>query len=487
MPVPSIFISYRRDDSAGHAGRLFDHLVERFGTEHVFMDVAGIAPGRDFVEAIETAVGGCDVLLAVIGKQWFTLTDAEGRRRIDDPSDFVRLEIATALRRNVRVIPVLVQSAVLQSAQPLPADLQALTRRQAVELSDNRWDSDAARVIAAIEKIVGLDSSAVTPNAIPKPLPAVQKSKLLYVLAGLLLFAGAISLGINKWRADQISLTAPQPADVAVTVAASSSPVKPANAPAAPTPRLALPIDAEITLVDNQYKILSAEVESGDDGKRLVHFLVRCTSHHYGGANFGSDSFRLLIDGVPREPLNSFNLLVAQDSAQEGEISFAVAKNTTRAELEIGNGTESTKIPVDFSLAKPAGPAPPPAPRHSGPFPLDLPAGMDIKQEAQIVRILAARVERYNMEKLALTFSVRLTNNDRYDVGLWSDSYRLLVDGVPRAPVNFLNELVDSRSAKEGEVKFVFPDTTQSLVLQIGAVNRTGGKKSPAKLPISWP
>ena len=77
MPVPSIFISYRRDDSAGHAGRLFDHLVERFGTEHVFMDVAGIAPGRDFIEAIETAVGGCDVLLAVIGKQWFTLAGAE--------------------------------------------------------------------------------------------------------------------------------------------------------------------------------------------------------------------------------------------------------------------------------------------------------------------------------------------------------------------------------------------------------------------------
>ena len=109
----AIFISYRRDDAEGHAGRLFEDLVLRFGAASVFMDVAGIEPGRDFRKVIEQQVASCGVLLAVIGKSWLTssASDAQGRRRLDDPHDFVRLETATALRRDIPVIPVLVHGA----------------------------------------------------------------------------------------------------------------------------------------------------------------------------------------------------------------------------------------------------------------------------------------------------------------------------------------------------------------------------------------
>jgi hypothetical protein len=152
--LSGIFISYRREDSGGHAGRLFDRLRSHFGNDRVFMDVTRIEPGEDFVEAIDRAVGSCDVLLAVIGRQWLTCTDETGRRRLDNPNDLLRLETATALKRNVRVVPVLTQGAKTPSTEVLPEDLKRLTRRQAVELRDTRWDADIADLIKVLEKIL---------------------------------------------------------------------------------------------------------------------------------------------------------------------------------------------------------------------------------------------------------------------------------------------------------------------------------------------
>src|SRR5215213_4899040 len=106
-----IFLSYRRDESAYPAGWLYDRLANRYGGGQVFKDVDSIRLGDDFVEVITRAVGSCDVLLALIGDEWLTITDEHGRRRLDDPGDFVRLEIEAALARNVRVIPVLVDGA----------------------------------------------------------------------------------------------------------------------------------------------------------------------------------------------------------------------------------------------------------------------------------------------------------------------------------------------------------------------------------------
>lgn len=106
-------------------------LVGHFGPEQVFMDVEGIEPGLDFVEAIERAVGSCRVLIVIIGDEWTTVTDAAGRRRLDDPHDFIRLETDTALRRKIRVVPVLVGGAVMPRADELQAGLLSAARLNA--------------------------------------------------------------------------------------------------------------------------------------------------------------------------------------------------------------------------------------------------------------------------------------------------------------------------------------------------------------------
>ncbi|HET7897318.1 MAG TPA: toll/interleukin-1 receptor domain-containing protein [Flavisolibacter sp.] len=149
-----IFISYRRDDSLGSTGRIYDGLLDVFPREQIFIDVDTIPPGEDFIDAIEKAVSSCDVLLAIIGKDWLQIKDRFGRRMLDNTSDFVRTEIRAALQRNVRVIPVLVEEADIPNPEDLPDDLKPLTRRNAIELSHTRFHSDVDRLIKAIQKTI---------------------------------------------------------------------------------------------------------------------------------------------------------------------------------------------------------------------------------------------------------------------------------------------------------------------------------------------
>ena len=131
--MPGVFISYRREDSAAYAGRLFDILSAEFGADNTFMDVDDIKGGDDFTTVIERKLGMSDALVAVIGEHWLTVTEPNGGRRLDNPNDFVRIEIAKALERGIRVIPVLVGGATLPHPSDLPDNLKALCERQAVE------------------------------------------------------------------------------------------------------------------------------------------------------------------------------------------------------------------------------------------------------------------------------------------------------------------------------------------------------------------
>src|SRR4051794_11122419 len=115
--MPNIFISYRRGDAAGHAGRLFDSLSARYGRDRVFMDRDSITPGVDFVERIDEALASCEAAVIVIGEDWIRITGPDGRRRLDDPADYVRTEVVASLARShVRVVPVLVGGAPMPSA-----------------------------------------------------------------------------------------------------------------------------------------------------------------------------------------------------------------------------------------------------------------------------------------------------------------------------------------------------------------------------------
>ena len=148
-----VFISYRREDSAGFAGRIYDRLRANLGPDSVFIDVDNIPAGLDFVEVLSERVGRCDALIALIGKNWIASADRDNRRRLDDPNDFVRIEIEAALERNVPVIPVLVDGATMPRGNDLPDGLKKLARRQGIEISHNRFDSDAERLTEALARI----------------------------------------------------------------------------------------------------------------------------------------------------------------------------------------------------------------------------------------------------------------------------------------------------------------------------------------------
>jgi len=153
--MSGIFISYRRSDSAPHAGRLHDRLCDYFGPDKVFMDVDDIKPGADFVSLIGEKVASCDALIAIIGKGWLT-RDKKGASRLDDPTDFVRLEVEHALKRDILLIPALVEGAEMPRAEDLPGPLGELSQRQAVELSDKDFQYGVDKILAVLEKLPAL-------------------------------------------------------------------------------------------------------------------------------------------------------------------------------------------------------------------------------------------------------------------------------------------------------------------------------------------
>jgi tetratricopeptide (TPR) repeat protein len=146
-----IFISYRRDDSAGHAGRVHDRLEREFGRDLIFMDVDVIPLGADFVSELKQAVAKCDVLLAIIGPNWLTVRDEDGERRLDNPADFVRIEIAAALRRGIPVVPILLESTRIPRADELPDDLNALSSRNGLNVRHASFHSDMERLIRSLQ------------------------------------------------------------------------------------------------------------------------------------------------------------------------------------------------------------------------------------------------------------------------------------------------------------------------------------------------
>ena len=180
-----IFINYRRADSGGWARSLHDNLDERLGRGRAFRDVA-LEAGVDYHEHVESLLDRCDVLLAVIGKRWMTITDDDGNRRLDDPDDLVRREIARALQRpDVQVIPVLVDGAHMPSERELPPDLAPLSRRQAYELTDSRWEYDVESLSRRLSDLLDEKPRRRWWNARPAGITAI--AALLLVGAFLLL------------------------------------------------------------------------------------------------------------------------------------------------------------------------------------------------------------------------------------------------------------------------------------------------------------
>jgi len=204
----AIFISYRRDDTEGEAGRLFDDLTRTFGDKSVFMDVTDIKPGLDFRKVIDENVATCGVLLAMIGPAWATITNPSGERRLDDTNDFVRLEIASALARDIAVIPVLVHDAKMPHPDQLPENLKDLAFRNSVELTHIRWSSDVQLLNEALSQYVDASSKPsaepvhatvsvqLPPANPPAPQAAAAKPPRKPLFMGIAVAAALVMIGM---------------------------------------------------------------------------------------------------------------------------------------------------------------------------------------------------------------------------------------------------------------------------------------------------
>jgi hypothetical protein len=198
--VPRIFVCYRRTDAPAHAGRIYDRFVERFGTDNVYRDLDSTAPGADFAEVINETIARCDAVVAVIGRNWRSVTHQWRRRRLqDDSEDWVLREIAAALERNVRVVPVLVEGAKMPYADELPEYVQMFARRHAVELSETAWTPQLDRLmdsLAAAPAPIASQGEALTVLSAPAHRPRSRWVSLRRLLvAAAVIIVGGLAVG----------------------------------------------------------------------------------------------------------------------------------------------------------------------------------------------------------------------------------------------------------------------------------------------------
>jgi hypothetical protein len=206
-----IFINYRRDDSPGMAGRIYDRLAQHFPKRDLFMDVDAMEPGVDFVRQLEEQVTACDVLIAVIGPTWLDARDAKtGERRLDDVLDFVRVEIAAALHRDIRVIPALLQGVSMPQANELPEDLQTLIYRHAVSIRHESFGADTQKLIAACKS--ALDSERERRRAEKREQQKQPGKGISAAGIAAVAFVGAIMIGGVAYVYHATQLKDPVPA-----------------------------------------------------------------------------------------------------------------------------------------------------------------------------------------------------------------------------------------------------------------------------------
>jgi hypothetical protein len=202
--LPRVFISYRRQDSSASCGRIYDRLIAELGVTNVFRDIDSLAPGDVFAQKIRDCINQCDIFIVLIGKQWLSAVNEEGRRRLDDPADFVRMELLEAAIQGKPVFPTLVEGAQMPSPGGLPPELAFVSHRNAIEITDSHFASDMKRLIDA----VAIASNGIDKDGRRKSYPSSGEDKLRQLGAAairqlpLMLFAlGLLSTGGALWVA----------------------------------------------------------------------------------------------------------------------------------------------------------------------------------------------------------------------------------------------------------------------------------------------
>lgn len=253
--MAGVFISYRRSDSAGHTGRLASDLAEGLEEQQLFRDIEAIEAGEDFVDALNRAVSACSVMLVIIGPNWATAHTSDGKRRLKEPGDFVRMEIEAALAGTVRVIPVLVGDAQMPQADDLPESMHGLLRRNAFMISDRRWQYDVDQLLNTLEKIPGIARKRDMPYPAKAPAAAIPAAS--GGIAKWKLVAGGVAVVVVTIAV--LAMFAPEPApDTATAAPATNSAAALPASSATSAPDLAQ-FDGLWRTDDNQYFDIAVE------------------------------------------------------------------------------------------------------------------------------------------------------------------------------------------------------------------------------------
>ncbi|MEJ0006655.1 MAG: toll/interleukin-1 receptor domain-containing protein [Steroidobacteraceae bacterium] len=197
--MSGIFISYRRNDSPDATGRIYDRLVAEFGKAQVFKDVDSIPLGQDFRGHLNSIVGDCGVVLAIIGPRWTDASNKAGQRRLEDPDDFVRIELEAALARDIPVVPVLVAHAPMPAASELPGSLASMVFRQSIEVRpDPDFHNDATRLVSALQLILDPNAPRTETPSVAKATPG-RPLKWMIAFAAAVLVAAALAIPALKY------------------------------------------------------------------------------------------------------------------------------------------------------------------------------------------------------------------------------------------------------------------------------------------------
>lgn len=454
-----IFISYRRGESAGYAGRLHESLERRLGDGAVFRDVDGLEPGQDFVDAIAARLRDCRACLILIGREWLDVTDDSGRRRLSQPNDYVRLEIEAALARtDLVVVPLLVEGITMPSVDELPDTIRALSRRHAMSLRDETWDADVDRLIPTLEKAIGrstIPGVAVRPTRLPSP------TRRTVLVGGGIALAMCAALFLTFLARD---IQNPDPGS-----ASNGRTFGSALQVGAPPQAIRLPSLVEAAHGYLIYTVLSGDVASGADGS-IVRLRVRFSNEGSDPANFWDNAFRLAVQGHAVGPVGGLNAIVPGHALQQGVITFDAPRGAARASLHIVDRDAVAEIPLDLT---PVG----------GVSRVDSPDSGDALSRADVVRLTSDPVtlasgkeSRYTLVSLTvrrfvnvlrILVGIRFTNTGPDPTHLGAAAIRVMVDDQAMAPIDAPSQAVERAAAVSAQYTFDVPPTARRITVRV--------------------
>jgi TIR domain len=486
-----IFISYRRDDSAGYAGRLHEELEERLGAGQVFRDVEALRPGQDFVEAIDLRLRECRACVAMIGRDWLEARDEAGHRRLDQANDYVRLEIAAALGRpGVLVVPALVGGATMPNPDDLPPEINALGRRQAITLREETWESDVDRLASVITQHCGVRETA-RPMTQPMAAKTTGRGRLVaFGAAALVVVILAMKFAFGGGgKADGASSESLNRAST--TGVSDATPVGSKDQPAATTSvatipaatgrgyAIAIPPHAEFSHEELVYTLVAGSV-APQGASRTLWLRFRIANNGAGDANVWDSSFRVAIGGDVIPATGGLNEISTSRSVRQVLVRFDLPPGGSQATLRWSFRDSSGELPLNLAdTGKP--------PRH------DTAVSGDALSDADVATVLRDPTPLLNAGDMPVTLmrvtARRFVNKTRIVLALRAENpggsghvigdvtLRVVDGGDVLPPVSNPYVIVQPHATASSEVIFEVSPASRTVVLRasVGDKNREIG------------